>query len=178
MKFVPTLILFVLIATPVAAEELNQVAVSFQQPENFTDFRSANGGRQDGQPALMAELDRFLREQGDLWLDDQQRLEITFKNIDMAGRIVPLPMRRTVAGGALGVYGSAPEQRVIQNLWPPRLTFDFVLYDEYGQTIRQGSMDINEQSFIKTTPRAMYNRRDSLWYEKAVLDSWFRNLES
>ncbi|GAB4193100.1 MAG: hypothetical protein Tsb002_23340 [Wenzhouxiangellaceae bacterium] len=175
MRLCFCLILLLLSAsTAIAAKP--QITVMFDQPEAYTDFTVANGGREDGRPLLMAELDRYLRERGRLWLHDDQFLTITFTDIDMAGRLVPLPLRNNVGGVKLGIAGSAREQRVVQPPWPPRLTFHYQLVDENGQLLREGSASINETSFLKLAPRTQYHQRDSLWYEKAILDSWLRSL--
>lgn len=154
----------------------HKINVSFNQPENFTDFRTANGGRNNGRNGLIAELKRFLRARGKLWLPEPYRLDIQFNDIDMAGRIVPLPIRRKVGGSSLGVFGSAPKQRVVQNPWPPRLNFEYRIYNEYGDLIREGNADISETSFLKLSSRLQQVRRDTLQYEKAILDTWLRSM--
>lgn len=150
------------------------VRVSFNQPEKFTDFQTANGGRNAGRTVLMSELERYMRERGELWLPADHQLDVVFQDIDMAGRIVPLPLRASVGGDDIGFFGSAPEQRLISNPFPPRLRLDFQMLNPSGEVVRQGSADISEASFLKLAPRSRLNRRDSLWYEKAVLDSWMR----
>lgn len=157
-------------------EQAASLQLSFNQPENFTDFQTANGGRNSGRTVLMAELERYLRERTELWLPPEHHLEIVFQDIDMAGRIVPLPLRANVGGQDIGAFGSAPEQRLVSNPFPPRLELDYHLRNAHGEVIRQGRAEISEASFLNLAPRTRLNRRDSLWYEKAILDSWMREL--
>ncbi|MCG8465478.1 MAG: DUF3016 domain-containing protein [Xanthomonadales bacterium] len=159
-----------------SAEMERAVEVSFIQPEKFTDFRAANGGRNDGRNRLMSEIERFIRERADLWLPEGYSMTMVFNDIDLAGRIVPLPLRASAGGASMGGFGSAGEQRIVESPWPPRLNFDYQVFDDNGALAREGSADISTTQFLRLSPRARQQRRDGLWYEKAVIDSWMREL--
>lgn len=165
-----------LLSGPVMGSESTGVEVSFSQPETFTDFKAANGGRNDGRTKLMAEIERFIKERAELWLPANQHLTIQFMDIDMAGRIIPLPLRASVAGSSMGSHGSAGEQRLVESPWPPRLHFTYQIHSEYGELLQEGSADISETQLLRLSPRTRLQRRDVLWYEKALLDSWMREL--
>ena len=122
----------------------------------------------------MAELERFIRERAEMWVPKNYRLQIQFNDIDLAGRIVPLPLRASVGGASMGAHGSAGEQRIVESPWPPRLNFTYTLYDTNGNLVREGSANISETQLLRLSPRTRLQRRDVLWYEKALIDSWMR----
>jgi len=174
--FIAASLSFFCCATSVHAIEAEKVSVAFKQADEFTDFRSANGGRNEGRNALMAELERFMRQRGRLWLPETHRLNITFTDIDLAGRIVPLPLRATVGASTIGGFGSTPYQRVVEPAWPPRLQFEYQITDQEGRIVDQGQADIKERSFFNLSSRTSNVRQGALSYEKALLDIWMRDL--
>ena len=167
-------LLFMYLPGAVLGQDSASTRISFNQPEKFTDFKSANGGRNDGRTVLMAELERFIRERADMWIPENHSLQIQFNDIDMAGRIVPLPLRASVTGASMGLHGSAGEQRLVESPWPPRLNFTYTLHDAQGSLVREGSVNISETQLLRLSPRTRLQRRDVLWYEKALIDSWMR----
>ncbi|GAB4182083.1 MAG: hypothetical protein Tsb002_02830 [Wenzhouxiangellaceae bacterium] len=149
-------------AVQAAETPRDKAQVHFDQPQSFLDFRDDTAGRDQGRPLMIAELDRFVRELADQFLPQGQYLQLTFTDIDLAGRQVP-------------IRGTGRFQRVIEDFYPPRLSFHYQIVDEDNKVLEQGEEKLVNFSFLRLSLRARFHRQTRLPYEKALLEEWFRD---
>jgi hypothetical protein len=132
-----------------------RVTVTFDQPDKFTDVKSAsNMGTDQG---YLDALQRHIERNARRYLADGQRLTVRFTDIDMAGDIQPGRQR-------LG------DVRVIRSVYPPRLKFSYAVTDAAGQIVSQGDENLSDPSFQSHT-RSTTNG-DPLFFEKALFNDW------
>ncbi|MCC7276542.1 MAG: DUF3016 domain-containing protein [Alphaproteobacteria bacterium] len=158
MRLVRLLAVPCLLAATLAGPADAGVTVAFDHPERFTDAGLHGGyGARSRAPALDG-LARHIEKLGARWLRPGQSLAITVLDIDLAGRFEP--WRPT-----------ASEVRFLRDITWPRITLRHVL-SEGGRTVaaaEEAVVDLNYQM------RPGVGRSgDSLAYEKAMLDDWFR----
>lgn len=142
-------------------EALQRAVVEFENPERFVDFRNLERGRDQGRPAMMADLRLYLNRSAEQFLSEGQRLYLTFTNIDLAGRMLP-------------VRGSGQFRRYVEDFYPPRLWFHYKVVDAEGNELKSGEEKLVDFSFLRFASRSFARRSDSLPYEKALLDEWWR----
>ncbi len=129
------------------------VNVTFVEPDKFYD----SGNSEFDKPQNLKTIETFLQYLGKRHLSDGQVLDIEVLNIDLAGYV-----RLTRPGELRYVRGGAD--------WPSfqlryKLSAD-------GQTLRQGEERLADLSY--TNKISSYTSREPLYYEKQMLDDWFR----
>lgn len=139
--------------TPLAATA-GQAVVTFNNPEDFTDFPDRNG---DG-AELMKELsDHFIKLAAKL--PASQELKVEIRDIDLAGTVKPN-------------FRQPRDIRIVRGRtdWPA-MTISFTL-SENGQIIKSGEEKLHDATFLQRSNR--YYPEDALRYEKKMLDNWMQ----
>lgn len=146
-------------ATKTKVDQPPRVTVVFSEPEKYTDVREKWPGSDAERESILGVLKDFIVERGTEFLPAGQKLEMTVRDIDLAGDFEPW------RGIQLG------EIRIVKEVYPPRMKFDYRLLDEKGKELRKGTADLRDLSFMM---RSYYSRQESYRYEKEMLDEWFR----
>lgn len=142
-----------------AATDDSRVTVSYENSENFTDFKDGLQGTDRGRENLEYQMRRAVVEEASHVLQPGQRLAITFTDIDLAGDYLP----------------SAPtthDFRVIRAVYPPRMNFRWVLTDGSGATINQGEEKLTDLAFQNNVNPI--GRNEELFYDRSLFRDWVR----
>ncbi|MEM7601857.1 MAG: DUF3016 domain-containing protein [Verrucomicrobiota bacterium] len=134
------------------------LVTKYNNVSSFTDFRYSERSPASTQKAFDYQIKRQRSLTG--WIGNNRTLEITFTDVDLAGRYEPFNFRG----------GSNP--RVIRDLYPPRLKFNYVLKDASGRKIRSGSANISDNTFLLGARRNLGGR--PFYYEFELLRDWMR----
>lgn len=145
-----------------AAPALAGVSVDFADPARFTDARlDGGGGARPDAPELLA-LRRHLEGLG-ARLPPGTELRITVLDIDLAGRHEPWRIDN-------------PDLRVMTQATWPRIRLRHALArpgDRPGdRPVAVTEESVSDMAYL--TRARMARAGDRLWYEKAMLDDWFR----
>ena len=134
------------------------VRVSFDQPENFSDVRDGFTSTEKGQEANLEGIEQYVQKQAKQYLPADQKLEITFTNIDLAGEFEP--------------WGAGMNDiRIVKDIYPPRIDLQFRVMDASGNVIKEGERKLRDLSFMMNL---RLNKDDPLRYEKTLIDDWMR----
>lgn len=133
-----------------------RVQVGFEQPERFTDVRTTYSGSPD--QGLLEGLRTFLQREAGRYLDPQETLALTFRDVDLAGDFEPWR-------GAI-----AMDVRIIKDIYPPRLEFSYVVTDADANIVREGRERLTDLAFNWRI--GLTGREDPLYHEKALLREW------
>jgi hypothetical protein len=144
----------------VGAFAADKVEIAFKNPETFADiqadFLDDGSHRVEMLKVLSAQFTSSLSAS----VGEGYHLRLTFTDIDLAGDYhlgVPL------AGGG--------RARIINDFYPPRLSFDFVLTDLAGKVVAKGHRDLADPSFLQ---RLHPQNLGSFRYEQELLHRWAR----
>jgi len=140
-----------------AAGESQKVQVKFVDAEKFSDVRDAYMPSEKGQAAYLDIIRRYVEEEAGRYVGDGQKLEVNFTNIDMAGDFEPWHKP------------GMEDVRIIKDIYPPRLDFNFKLTDADGKVLKEGSRELRDLSFMMNLN---LRRNDELNYEKEMLKNW------
>jgi hypothetical protein len=157
--------LFYVGLTAALSAEPGNVRINFVQPEKFSDFRIQ--GRQENVSA------GIFRDQVSAYLAPViakrfpgDRLNLTFTDIDLAGRI-DLSKTRKLANVRL--------DRNIAN--PLRLYFDYTLTDSSGKGLASGSKSLVDADYLyRYNYYPEQTKSKTLFYEMATLNRWIDTL--
>jgi hypothetical protein len=139
------------------APDDGRVQVAFENPAHFTDVRSRFGQQVD--EGYLESLRRFIGTQAPQFLGADQRLSMTFRNIDMAGDFEPFRGPRF------------NDVRIVKRIYPPLMVFNYTVTDAVGNIVREGDERLLDMSF-DLHPSPLFDRDDSLFYEKQLLRDW------
>ena len=148
------------LSSSAAADALasGQVEVSFDNPDEFSDFKDSFAGTPRGREDLEYQLRRTISEEAARVLEKGQRLSITFTDIDLAGDFLP-------------TVGRGHDIRVVKSIYPPRMEFRYRLTDAAGNVVREGERKLRDNGFEL---RSSINRNEGLHHDKEMLRDWFR----
>ena len=138
----------------------NQVSVTYDSPEKFTDFTSSGFGTASDKDlkylteTFTSHIERLAKQ----YLAPGERLEVTFKDIDLAGRFEPEHGPRT------------QDVRIFRDITFPRMNLTFRLLGQNGQVLAEGERKLTDMSYNRNIlpPTGDTEFR----YDKALLSDW------
>ncbi|MEO6005048.1 MAG: DUF3016 domain-containing protein [Opitutus sp.] len=138
------------------------VEVSYQSPDQFTDMGRSYTALQGADPGYLNDLREYIERAGSQRVRAGYRLSLTITDVDLAGQFEP-------------EHGPQfQDVRIVRSIYPPRITLNYRLMDSTGAVRSQGERRLIDNSFEFTaTP---INRDDPLRYEKALIDSFLREM--
>lgn len=149
-----TLIATVLVVTAAPAWA-GSAEVFFDSPDSFTDFKTRALNDEKEQAAMMNELRRHFERNAARHLPDDRAMVITVRNVDLSGKYLE---------------GHA---RTDNPLYPPAISFNWVINDASGAPLEQGTADIVGEDRAALSSRARLYTDRGLALEKALIDQWF-----
>jgi hypothetical protein len=135
------------------------VDVSFGDLSKFSDLRLSVMTTDRDRQGLADELKRHVEREALSHLPPDSRLSVKITDVDMAGEYPPItgPM--------------SSDLRVIREVYPPRIDLEFTLAGADGRTLRDGRRELRDAGFLwGVSP----GNRDTLAFEKALLERWLR----
>lgn len=145
---------------PRALPDDGRVAVAWADPAGFTEIRNSSNRFDASRGSWLTDLAKYLRQRAEAVLPPGERLQLTIVDIDRAGDYEPwrgLAMQDT---------------RIVRDIYPPRMTVQFQLFDANGKLIEQGERKLTDPAFLLGS--SPINDSDPLRYEKRMIDSWVR----
>lgn len=141
-------------STPVKQDN---VAVSFQDADKFTDARESFGA--SSSQYYLDQLSEHLKKVAGKQLTTGQKLDVTINDIDLAGDFIP--------GNA-----STQDIRVIKEIYIPRVKLTFKLLDAEGKVLKEGARSLSDLNYMSNI--GLIDRDQPLFYDKALLTNWVR----
>ncbi len=136
------------------------VSVQWTDPNQFTDIRSSGNRFQAQQGDWVTTLAEYFRTSAAKQLPAGDKLDITITDIKRAGEYEPWHGPR------------GQDIRVIKDIYPPRIRFNYVWTDASGQVVSQGEKRLVDAGFLTNTINI--TNSDPLRYEKRMIDDWTR----
>jgi len=134
------------------------VEVEFVHPEKFVDYGNRWGSGIDDGDQFLKELKDALVQRGEAVLTQGQDMKIRVTDVKRAGEIQP--------------FGHHMEMiRVVKPMYRPSIDLAYVI-TEGGKTVREGKATLTDINFMDRFNR--YFRSGALYYEKPMLDDWFK----
>ncbi len=155
--------LFALTLTALAgttAEKPMPVQVSYPDADKYTDFKTDRFDSESGRADLEEQFTAHLNKLGTELLSAGQRLEVKFTNIDLAGAYEPWRGPQF------------DDIRIMKDLYPPRMSFEFRLLDASGKVLNEGKRELSDLSYLMQT---LFPTSDGLRYDKKLLTDWMRS---
>jgi len=163
--FVGAIASFAAIGSVIAADAVHkagrQIEVTFASPEKYTDVRDGYTPTDVGRQGILDQIRDYMKVQGQNYVPAGQTLSVTFTDIDLAGDFEPW------RGGTNNM-----DIRVIKDVYPPRIDLTFRLTGPDGAVIKEGKRQLRNLAFMADYA---INPRDTLRYEKKLLEDWFKN---
>lgn len=136
------------------------VSVKWTDPNQFTEIRYSGNRFESQQGDWVTDLADYFRTSAAKQLPAGDRLDITITDIKRAGEYEPWHGPR------------GHDIRVVKDIYPPRIRFNYVWTGANGQVIEQGEKRLIDSAFLTST--LQINDSDQLRYEKRMIDDWTR----
>jgi len=149
----------VLALVSATAAATGTATVRYDHPENFAETKEVRAFaplRADS--GYLKTLKAYIEKQAAAELQQGQTLDIVVTDVDRAGSYAPS-------------VGSLQPVRIVEDVYPPRITLHFRLLDSQGQVLREGDRKLTDLAFMYDSPGGFSNT-DPLRYEKRVIDRW------
>jgi hypothetical protein len=143
---------------PKASKPDGRVEVQFLEPERYADVRASIMDTRDSNGHLDRLREHVVRLAGQ-YLPADQKLQITFTEIDLAGDFPP------------GRPAKEDHIRVMKDIYPPRMAFAYRVTDAAGTTLRNATVELTDINYLTTG--SLTDRSDALRYDKKLLSDWF-----
>ncbi|MBL9215528.1 MAG: DUF3016 domain-containing protein [Opitutaceae bacterium] len=144
---------------PAASAAGGNITVTFQQPEKFTDVQEHFGSAPS--QAYLDMIADHVKQRAAGLLADGQKLNVTFKNIDLAGDFEP--------AGRPGME----DVRLVKGIYLPRMSLHFALTDATGAVVREGDRELTDLNFqMNINP---IGRSEPLFYDYELLNRWLES---
>ena len=135
------------------------VEVSFEKPEEFTDFTHSYTQKDYQQDGLMAEIREHVQQRAASRLAAGQKLVVKFTDIDLAGDFEPWRV------------STNQDIRIVKDLYPPRMKLEFKLLNADGSVAAEGKRSLVNLGFMSSLA---FPQSDPLRYDKEMLTDWLR----
>ncbi|MDB6127251.1 MAG: hypothetical protein JWM35_1147 [Verrucomicrobia bacterium] len=147
-------------AADATANVNERTEVTFLNPEKFADVRDAYMGSDKGRDALLDQLRDYIVQRAKTYLPPGQTLSITVTDVDLAGDFEPWRGPQTT------------DVRIVKDIYPPKIDLEFKVVGADGSVVKEGKRQLRDLAFMM---KISINRDDSLHFEKALIDDWFRS---
>ncbi|MCE9685863.1 DUF3016 domain-containing protein [Shewanella sp. AS16] len=132
------------------------VSITWQNPKDYTDIRSANMKKSRYERQLFETLTHNLNKEASKLLKPGQQLRMTVTNLDLAGDMRP-------------TFGATPNDiRVVKPVYPPRMSFSYQIL-EGEQVIMAGDEKLTDLGFMDSMPHIS---NKPYMYETKMLNDW------
>jgi hypothetical protein len=136
------------------------VKVSWTDPAQFTDIRYSRNRWEAERGNWVGDLAGYFQKALSKRLPPGQQMQITITDIKRAGDYEPWHGPRF------------DDVRIVKDIYPPRMSFNWVRTDASGQVIDQGEKKLVDTAFLMGN--VSINDSDPLRYEKRMIDDWVR----
>ncbi|MBN1830623.1 MAG: DUF3016 domain-containing protein [Deltaproteobacteria bacterium] len=129
--------------------------------KRYSDIEVANGAQKPFEERVVRNLTEFFRTAAKEYLPVDQILYVRITDLDLAGDVdyFFMPYEDPV--------------RVVKEMYFPSIEFSYELRDAQNQVIKSGSEHIRDTEFLFTGIKSL--KDDPFYYEKQLIDNWFRN---
>ncbi len=148
---------------PRALEQEGPVQVRWTDPAEFAELRNNSNRWEAERGNWVYDLARYLRTTAAKQLAPGQTLDVTITDIKRAGDYEPQHVR-------------AQDIRIMKDIYPPRMTLDYVLKDAQGNVLKQATGEKLMDTGYLSTGAGLLSNSDPLRYEKRMLKDWLRKV--
>ncbi len=135
----------------------DNVTVTFQDPDNFTDVRENQSNLTS--TYYLDELRSSLQQAAAPRLGAGQKLVITVTDIDLAGD---------------NNFSSPDHIRIMKEIYAPRVHLKFQLLGADGKVLKEGERKLRDPYYLQKI-RMPAGSQDPLYFDKAMLMEWVRD---
>ncbi|GAB3334958.1 DUF3016 domain-containing protein [Marilutibacter aestuarii] len=149
---------------PRQLEDDGPVSVSWNDPATFTEIRYSGNRWEAERGDWVDALARHMRDRIARVLPPGQTMAINITDIDRAGDYEP------------GRGFRSDQIRVVRDIYPPRMEFDYTRTGAGGQVIDQGHAKLRDMAYLSQSN--LRYQSDDLAYEKRLVDRWVEAMAS
>ncbi|MBD5781212.1 DUF3016 domain-containing protein [Pelagicoccus sp. NFK12] len=141
----------------------DNIRVSFHEPSQFADIDYDGMNSDKGQQVVLDRIRSVFAESANSWLPPSYQLEVTVRNIDLAGEYEP--------------HREASFPRVVKEIYTPRIKFDYRVLDANGTIVREGAETLRNDSFLSDPARAFRANQEVAYEVSQLIRDWSNKMK-
>lgn len=162
MKRIITPIFAVFLA--VASSSAGELKIDWQSPEDYRDADYYYNGSEKSRDIVLTNLEKYFVRTAKSRLPEGTVLEMTVTEVDLAGEFEPW------RGPSLN------DVRIVKQLYPARIDFDYKYFAEDGTLIAEGSEQLKDLMIPRSLAATTLGRSENYAYVKTLVSDWMRKL--
>ena len=137
------------------------VEVEYENPERYSDMED-NGFYSNRLFERFSEnFTEFVKEKAGNYLPEDATLSMTVKDVDLAGEF------------ELWRGPDFNDVRIIKEIYPPRLKFDYKVTGPDGKVVKEGKAQITDLTYLWNITNPI-RRYETFYYEEELIEDWLR----
>ncbi len=135
------------------------VSLSFVESENFRDIQYDSVDSLKGHKIVLASIEKAFVKYSSRVLPAGYELEVTVSDVDLAGDHSPLS----------STFGDI---RVLRDIFPPRIGFDYMLKDSNERIIESGTAKLVDMSYLYRLNPIRHSSTNAAPYISEMIERW------
>lgn len=152
---------FLLTVVPLCAGELK---IEWDSPEDFRDADYYFNGGKKSKEIVLNNLERYFTKEANRRFPDGYILEMKVTELDLAGDFEPWN------------NSSFSDVRIIKDIYPVIIEFDYRLVDADGNVVSEGSKRLRDMMIPKSLSAQFTGRSELYPYVKTLVRDWMRKI--
>lgn len=147
--------MLLLAAAPASAAE---VEINWHEPDRFSDLEEDGYYDEDLFRRFSREIRQVVEREADDLLPPDATLRIRFRDVDLAGEYEFWRVE-------------TQDVRIMRDIYPPRLKFEYTVLDARGNQVASGMAQITDVTYLWNIERSIHTH-DEFFYEKDLIERW------
>lgn len=138
-----------------------EVKIDWEDPETFSDMEENGYFSERLFERFSEEFEEFVKEEVDEYLPEDAMLSMSVKDVDLAGEFE---------------FWRGPDfddVRIIKDIYPPRLKFNYSVKDAGGELVKEGMAQITDMAYLWNISNPV-RRSDEFYFECELIEDWLR----
>lgn len=155
-------------------ETEGRVHITWQSPNEYRDVRPSNQNRSSFLRQIFSELDKEFEELAED-MPEGYEMKVTVTDLDLAGEVLIGGNGLVAPGISFRLANPINEIRVVQDIFIPRMNFDFSISNSRGEEIMAESVVLKDMAFLQNqiigrfpSPFVYERRMVNRWYKKTI----------
>lgn len=141
-----------------------ELKIDWTSPDDFRDADSYYNGGKKSKDLVLKNLEKYFTRQAKTRIPEGSVLEMTVNELDLAGDFEPW------------LSPNMQDVRIVKEIYPARIHFDYRLLDSDGNVISEGSEKLKDYMVPNSLSSQFLGRSQSYPYVKTLVKDWMRKL--
>ncbi|MEM9157934.1 MAG: DUF3016 domain-containing protein [Verrucomicrobiota bacterium] len=136
------------------------VSIDFERPEKFTDIEAGALTTEKEQEYILSRISDAFTDGAKRYLPNGYSIEISVNDVDLAGAIEPWQYRYD-------------DVRIMREIYPPRLKFDYAIRDANNEIVSDGYVNLKDYNYL-LNPLRFTSQERTAFHVTSLVKDWLK----